>query len=229
MAGLGCERLRAQAPAKPVPPPTSVAPAAAVPAGPGSVPTLAGWRDLKFGMSEQQVEQLILGYRQRSGSTWQRAKVPHLPTVRLDLNAVDLTAVDPQRFHEWSIADLDDGAALVQAWHEDGKLVALEVTGKVAPDVFLRKATDAYGAQPKHVILRVGDDATGAWQTRDGSVWRSGEASALIWTSTALKPTLLVWSDGAMTRRAAVYQGTLDAPALAAKATAEADENGTKF
>jgi hypothetical protein len=184
---------------------------------------------LKFGMSEQQVQQVIAGYQQKRGPSWQKAVVPRVPTVRLSIGAVDVAAVDPLRFHEWRIADLDDGAALVQAWLEDGKLVALQVTGKVTSDVFVRKATDAYGAEPQRVLLRLGDDATGAWQTRDGSMWRSGSATALIWTSSAFAPTLLVWADDAMIRRAAAYQGALDAPALAAKAAADTGASGTKF
>jgi hypothetical protein len=229
LSGAACQRARAQAVA-PVDPSASSAATSAEPGTPTpSLQLPAGWRDLKFGMSEAEVQQVILRYQSRPGGRWEKSTRTTLPTVRLAIDAVDLTAVDATRFHQWSIADLDDGAGLVTAWHEDGKLVAVEVTGKVSADVFVRKATEAYGADARQLRLRFGEGVTGASETRDVSLWRNGETAALVWSSYSLRPTLLLWSVDAMERRARDYQATLDAPALAAKATATAGENGTKF
>ena len=229
VCGAACQRARAQVVA-PVNPPASAAATSGEPGTP--TPSLrlpAGWRDLKFGMSEEEVQQVVLRSQSNPGGRWERSARTTLPTVRLGVDAVDLTAVDATRFHQWSIADLDDGAALVSGWHEDGKLVAVEVTGKVSPDVFLRKATEAYGADARQLRLRFGNGETGASETRDVALWRNGETVALVWSSYDRQPTLLLWSVDAMERRAKDFQAGLDAPAVAAKATAAAGESGTRF
>ncbi len=232
-AGAGCERGRAQTVARSetagdalprdtsppvVAPPEPSAPASQVP---------DGWRDLKLGMSEREVEGIILRYRNKLGNKWEKSTTTSLPTVRLESTAIDEVVADPKRFHQWSIKDLDDGAGRVSAWFEEGKLVAVQVRGKARPEVFLAKATQALGAAPQNRVMRF-RDRSGWSEERDVSIWRNAEAAKLIWSSASL-PTLLVWSNVAMNRRAAEYQAVLDAPDVAAKSKEQAEENGTKF
>jgi hypothetical protein len=175
------------------------------------------------------VARIILRYRSSPANRWEQTTVPILPTVRLDADAIDVTAADPTQFHQWSIADLDDGAGLVRAWHEDGKLVAIEVSGKARPEVFQQLATQAYGAPVRQARLHFNDQATGVTETREVSIWRSGQTAAFVWKSNSLLPTLLLWSNGPMARRASRYQAALDAPVIAAKSIEEAKAMGTKF
>jgi hypothetical protein len=189
----------------------------------------SGWRDLKFGMTEQEVARVILRYRKNPANRWEQASEPTLPTVRLDADAVDMTAVDPSQFHQWSIADLDDGAGLVRTWHEDGQLVAIEVSGKAQADVFQQMTTQVYGAPERHVWVHFNDHATGVTDSREVAIWQNQQTAALMWKSHSLLPTLLLWSNGPMSRRASRYQATLDAPVIAAKSIEEAKAMGTKF
>jgi hypothetical protein len=180
-------------------------------------------------MSEQEVARIILRYRSNPANRWERSSVPRLPTVRLDADAIDATVVDPNQFHEWSIADLDDGAGLVRAWHEDGELVAIEVSGKARAEVFELLATQAYGPRGGHAWIHFNNDAAGVTESREVSIWQNGQTTALVWKSNSLLPTLLLWSTAPMVRRAARYQVALDAPAIAAKSIEEAKAMGTKF
>jgi hypothetical protein len=221
----GCGRAVALPPVSALPPvaepqPQPILPDADVP---------SGWRELKFGMSEQEVARIILRYRSSPANRWEQASVPRLPTVLLDADAIDATAVDPIQFHEWSIADLDDGAGLVRAWHEDGELVAIEVSGKARPEVFEQLATQAYGPPARHAWVHFNNYVTGVTDTREVSIWRSGQTAAFVWKSNSLLPTLLLWSNGPMARRASRYQAALAAPAIAAKSIEEAKAMGTKF
>src|SRR5579862_9318401 len=191
-AGGACRRAAPQTPTPAQAQRSAPVAAVVVPRAVAVLPD--GWRDLKFGMSEAEVQHLIAGYETKPGIAWEKSARPRLLTVRLDAGAVDLTGVDPDRYHQWSIADLDDGAGRVTAWHEDGKLVALEVTGKVSADVFLLKATEAYGAPPEPLRLSFGEEATGASEMRAVSLWRDKDTLALVWPVFARTPVLLVWS-----------------------------------
>jgi hypothetical protein len=229
LAGAGCGRATAQ-----TPPPVAVAPAErppasnrAPPSSPAAITVPAGWRELKLGMSEQEVQRVILRYQTKAGR-WEKAERPILLTVRLSGNSLDSVGADPKRVHLWSIGDLDDGAGQVRLWHEEGQLAAIEVSGKVPPVVFIQKATEAYGA-PRSVRIHFGDPATGVSEMREASLWVGADATALVWTSRSMVPTLLLWSNPAMARWAAAYQAALDAPAIAARSAAEAGEKATKF
>src|SRR5579871_2660962 len=136
-AGLACERASAHAPPEQPARPSLPDAAAVLPRPVAVLP--GGWRDLKFGMTEAEVERVIAGYHAKPGIAWEKSARPRLLTVRLDAGAVDLTGVDPDRYQQWSVADLDDGAGQVTAWLENGKLIAVEVTGKVSAEVFLLK------------------------------------------------------------------------------------------
>jgi hypothetical protein len=230
LAGAGCGRTAAQTPPVLAIGPANFFPTATrePPPSPSKIAVPAGWRDLKLGMSEQEVQRVVLRYQAKPGR-WEKAPQATLLTVRLSNDAIDAVGVDPRRVHEWSIGDLDEGAAQLRVWHEEGALAAIEVTGKVPAEVFLQKATEAYGGAPQHVRLRFGDEATGAWEVRDASLWTGLDATALVWTSRSRVPTLLLWSNPVMTRWAAAYQATLDAPSLAARSAAEASEKATKF
>ena len=225
---IGCSKE----PAQPAPVP-AVAPVAAVstaaqppPAARVAVP--AGWRDLRFGMSEAEVRKIIRTYRADADTKWQQSSSTNLPTVRLDLRKIDNVLVDRKQFHEWSIPELDEGAEFVHAWYDDGKLVAIQLKGRAASETFVRKAADAYGSAPKNATFEFFDDRTKMRDLRSVAFWRGDDTTAFIWV-TASSPTLLLWSNAAMGDHASRYQATIDAPAVAANKAEQAKENGTKF
>jgi hypothetical protein len=218
-AEASCRRVDAKPPAVPTVP---VEPSPTVPA-PLTVPN--GWRDLKFGMSEEEVEGMIAKFQTSPGAHWQKSAASRVPTVRLAVNTLDLSTASP-RFRQWSTANLDDGAGRVWAWFDADGLVAVEVEGKARADVFARKAGEAYGAARRSLMsVR---DASGGSQQRDVLIWAGSDATALVWI-TADVPSLLIWANGPLKRRALEYQAELDAPAVAAKAEEQGAENGTKF
>ena len=151
-----------------------------------------------------------------------------MPIVRFDARECDDVLGDADRFHHFSIRDLDDGAELVQAWHDRGALIAIQLKGRASAYAFLRKASEAYGAQPEHGKFQFFDQRSGTHELRDVAYWRGDGVTAFVWTAGSA-PTLLLWSNAAMLERGAELDTARDAPMRAASAEAHARENATKF
>ncbi|WP_394823205.1 hypothetical protein [Pendulispora albinea] len=179
-------------------------------------------------MSEADAKKVIDEYRKDSNAKWARSPTSKLMAVRLDLRKIDNVAVDRRRYHEWSIRELDDGARLVHAWFDEGRLAAIRVEGTATPDSFVRKASDAYGSPPGSANFEFFDERTMISQSRHVAFWRGGDVTALVWTS-ASKPTLLLWSNDAMEEHAKRVQAALDSSAVATSKAAQAIDTGTKF
>lgn len=192
-------------------------------------PTMpGGWRDLKFGMSAADVKKIMHEHPHGTDIRWENSETTHLPTVRWDLRTIDDVAVDGKRYRHWTVRELDDGAENINAWHDRGMLIAIQLKGRAEPDAFLRKASEAYSAPPQRAQFKFFDDRTKMQQLRDVATWRGDDMTAFLWTS-ASSPMLLLWSNGAMAAREAEYQAALDAPATAARKAATAGEKGTRF
>jgi hypothetical protein len=223
------------APAAARPPAETAAP----PARPAALTVPAGWRELRWGMSRHQTTKQLLSGR-HSG-------LPRPPLERLAATTFPwldpagrlvTMPLDPRRFSQWQILDLDEGATRVEVWFDDDHLMAVRAEAAVEHDAFLRKATAAYGGEPTtHTMTFV--DPAGS-MTRDVAVWRGAWSTVLVYENSRLcgaaaqtgvcpRPTVLVVSAHATRTIGAMVTGAHDDAARAAAAAKAAAEQATRF
>lgn len=158
-----------------------------------------GWRDLKFGMTEKQVEAQILKYRNRPDREWESTGLTAMPLPDLSAKTIAQTDLDAGRFRQWMIGHLDDGAATVRAFFVDGRLFAVQVMGVVDFGKYVEKAEAAYGARAERATFRW-SDATSTGKPKDArelkvAFWRGGKTTALIYQPSGWGPELFIASN----------------------------------
>ena len=160
-----------------------------------------GWRELRFGMTEAQVQKQILTYRTAKDREWELTPLTAMPLP--DVAGKKIVEVDlpEKRFHHWMIGQLDDGAATVHAWFDGGKLVALRVMGTIDLGPFVQKAAQAYGAEPERAKFRLVDQTSagrGEGKDVDVALWRSEQVTAIVFQPSGWGPELLIVSNPAL-------------------------------
>jgi len=171
-------------------------------------------------------------YRHDVDIEWAKAVTPHLPTVRRELRTIDDVAVDGKHYQQWSIRELDDGVARIDAWHDKqggGGLIAIQLQSRAEPDTFRRKASEAYGAPPQNAKFQFFDDRTKMKEAREVFFWTGKDMTAFTWTTAAYSPILLLWSNQALAARELEYRAEIEAPGTTARDAARTSEMGTKF
>lgn len=158
----------------------------------------SGWRGIRFGMSEAQVQKRILELRTKGDRDWEATRATALPLPDLIAKTLAQTDLDPKRFRHFMIGHLDEGAATVRAFFVDGKLFALQAMGVVDFETYVKKAQEAYGSAPERATFTL-SDVTSTGKPADSrkvevAYWKGGKTSALIFAPSGWGPELFVWS-----------------------------------
>jgi len=155
-----------------------------------------GWRELKFGMSEQQVQKKILEYRTKPDREWEQTPLTAMFVPDMANKKLVRRDLDSQRYHHWMIGHLDEGASTVRAFFGGGKLIAIQAMGTVSFNQYVQKATEAYGTPPQKAKFTVSDEtSTGKpadTKQVDVAYWTGPTSTALIFQTSGWGPELFV-------------------------------------
>lgn len=162
----------------------------------------AGWRDLKFGMTEKQVEAQILEYRTKADREWESTPLTAMPIPDLAAKTIAQTDLDASRFRHWMIGHLNEGAATVRAFFVDGKLFAVQVMGVVDFKKYVARAEEAYGAKAERATF-TWKNATSTGKPSDAkqlevALWRGEKTTALIYQPSGWGPELFIVSNAGL-------------------------------
>lgn len=207
-------------------------PVHAADASPNASKVPHGWRELKFGMSEEAVKKAVQKLRGPNAKEWE--KTPLTFFVLPDVAAGKLTKVDVDagRIHHWMANDLTEGAATVRAYFDGGKLFAVHVLGTLDFDAFTRKATEAYGAEPRRVKLKLYDETgsnKGEPKELEVAFWRGNGVTAIVYQPSGWGPELLIATDDGLEALRKLHQRDPHGMGAGSNPASKAREDGTKF
>ena len=170
---------------------------------PGSDPTPPaaklppGWRELRFGASELEVQQQLA--RAHPDLRWERTPLSFTLAVDLAASSLVKANADPARIQHWMTPDLDNDAGIVHAWFENGKLFAVLVQERADKESYIRSATEALGSAPRRVSLTLVDETAsrgpGPPRSLDTAVWRGNGMMTLVYQTSDRGPELLICVD----------------------------------
>ncbi len=158
-----------------------------------------GWRELKFGMGEAQVQKKVLEYRTQPDREWEQTPLTAMYVPDLAKKKLVMRDLDSARYHQWMIGHLDEGAATVRTFFAGGKLFAVQAMGTVTFNQYVEKAAAAYGSPPQRAKFTVSDEtSTGKPEDSkevDVAYWKGPSSTALIFQVSGWGPELLVISN----------------------------------
>jgi hypothetical protein len=199
----------------------------------------AGWRDLRWGMSQQEVTKLILGYRSPANRSqpWEKINRTAFPLFNPPDRLVNL-ALDDERFAHWETRALDDGANVVEAWFDHDQLIAVRAESNVQLVAFIRRASEDYGAAPTTASMTFVEPPSS--YTKKVSMWQGNATTALVYEGSrpcgtdgqfrlCAWPTVLVVSDRATKLIGAMLAKVQDDSNRDAEAVKTAKEKATRF
>lgn len=174
--------------------PTVSLPAVRATAGRDIAPFVAtmpdGWRDLRFGMSENAVRRsLDKDKTRRADRSWDRDDWSDtIPTLSGEGRFGETNAGPGAKLRRVDVSNVDAAFEKLSMWFLKGKLAALMVTARddVSYSDLVEQATTTYGIAPRYVSLVFGAGMLpGAFHDRDHdddvAFWRSQDGTVMIW------------------------------------------------
>ena len=152
-----------------------------------------GWRDLRFGMTEQTIRRVIGTKWARHGERrWERIewRGPTLPILAADGRFANAKGSPEMPLKELELDNVDSAFDHMTMWFFKGKLISLLVkpTRDAASNAdLIHKATEAYGVPPRFVqIVFAAHGVPGAFSDqddiRDVAMWRNEDAAVMMWS-----------------------------------------------
>lgn len=162
-----------------------------------------GWRDLKFGMPEKQVEKKILEYRTKADRDWEQTGLTAMYVPDPAAKRLAMRDLDSEKYQQWMIGHLNEGAATTRTFFANGKLIAVQVMGTVDFNTYVKKAAQAYGQEPERAKWTVTNEtSTGKpsdTKELEVALWRGPRSTAIIFQPSGWGPELFVISNPALT------------------------------
>lgn len=153
----------------------------------------SGWRDLRFGMTEQNVRGVIGKKWARHGErTWETVDWGghSLPTLAPDGRFAKAEVPRDIPLKELKVDNVDIAFEHMSMWFFKGKLISLLI--KPSADAasyadLIHRATEAYGVPPRFVqIVLAAHGVPGAFSDRDDvrdvAMWTSEDTAVMMWS-----------------------------------------------
>jgi hypothetical protein len=159
-------------------------------------------------MSEDAVKSTVAKLKGTRAKPWERTPLTMFFLPDVEAGRISKVDLDATRVRHWMANDLMNGAATVRAYFDGGKLFAVHVLGTSGFEDFVKRASEAYGAQPRRMKLKLHEaNAMSPPAPRDVDVafWRGNGTTAIIFQPTAWGPELLIASDAGLDAMRALH------------------------